>query len=82
MLCFPLHPSLVSLPTLHIHLGSGDFSYQDFILNSMDIVYAELYVTELALHMAPLQLNNLEKSESLQLPMLEASKRDSAKVLS
>lgn len=77
MLCFPLHPSLVPLPTLHIHLGSGDF-----MLNSMDIVYAELCVIELALHMAPLQLNNLEKSESLQLPMLEASKRDSAKDLS
>lgn len=82
MLCFPLHPSLVPLPTLHIHLGSGDFSYQYFILNSVDIVCAELCVIELALHMAPLQLNNLEKSKSLQLPMLEASKRDSAKDLS
>lgn len=61
MLCFLLHPSLISLPTLHIHLGSGDFSYQDFILNSMDIVYAELCVIELALHMTPLSVKQLGK---------------------
>lgn len=31
----------------------------------MDIVYAELCVTELALHMAPLQLSYVERSDSL-----------------